>query len=234
MTCCRPPVRPGISGLFAAGSLLNRAYCGSVAARSRSMASRFVREALAWPPGVTRPAWASNSPSGLSSIGLADQVDKAAHRLATGKPLQAVGRRPLEMCSVERARSAEAVQGNQTEHDVLVLGGIHASTERVGHLPKLGLITDIGASGLLRAVGLRFSSSTRHPRSLISPLAASTNLAHRVLRPTAARFGSNFAGAARRSRTCKSIHKRPVNACWRLGRKRRLEETMWQAGPATT
>jgi hypothetical protein len=39
----------------------------------------------------------------LAPIRLADQVDKAAHRLATGEPFQAVGRRSLEKRKVERA-----------------------------------------------------------------------------------------------------------------------------------
>jgi len=34
-------------------------------------------------------ARARDAPAGLSAIGVADQVDKAAHRLAAGKPLQA-------------------------------------------------------------------------------------------------------------------------------------------------
>lgn len=52
-------------------------------------------------------------PSGLSFIRLADQVDKAAHRLATSKPLQVVGRRPLEKSRVESApnRAGKSIEG---------------------------------------------------------------------------------------------------------------------------
>ena len=35
----------------------------------------------------------------------------------------------------------DVLEEDQPEHDVLVLGGVHAAAQRVGHLPELGLVT---------------------------------------------------------------------------------------------
>jgi hypothetical protein len=43
----------------------------------------------------------------------------------------------------------DVLEEDQPEHDVLVLGGIHAAAQRVGHPPELGLVTD-GGGGAVR------------------------------------------------------------------------------------
>ena len=41
----------------------------------------------------------------------------------------------------------DVLEEDQAEDDVLVLGGVHAAAERVGHLPELGLVADVGRGG---------------------------------------------------------------------------------------
>ena len=54
-------------------------------------------------------------------------------------------------------RVGNVLQEQQAEADVLVLGGVHAAAQRVGHLPELGFVADGGAAGavarLLLVVG---------------------------------------------------------------------------------
>jgi hypothetical protein len=38
---------------------------------------------------------------------------------------------------------------DEPKHDVLVLGGVHAAAQRIGHLPKLGFVADVSAVVLL-------------------------------------------------------------------------------------
>ena len=54
-------------------------------------------------PGAAR---AREMAARLSAISLPNKVDKAAHGLATGKPFQAVGRRPLEGATSSACRTA--------------------------------------------------------------------------------------------------------------------------------
>jgi len=43
------------------------------------------------------------------------------------------------------------VKENQAEHDVLVLGGVHAATQRIGHLPQFGLVSSIRGGVVFRS-----------------------------------------------------------------------------------
>jgi hypothetical protein len=46
----------------------------------------------------------------------------------------------------------DVLEEDQSEHDVLVLGGVHAAAQRVGHLPELGFVAEGGGGvGLLGA-----------------------------------------------------------------------------------
>src|SRR2546422_6131014 len=47
----------------------------------------------------------------------------------------------------------DVLEEEQAEHDVLVLGGVHAAAEGVGHLPQLSLVADRGAVRGLRTRG---------------------------------------------------------------------------------
>jgi len=38
----------------------------------------------------------------------------------------------------------DVLEEDQVEDDVLVLGGVHAAAQGVGHLPELGFVADIG------------------------------------------------------------------------------------------
>ena len=41
----------------------------------------------------------------------------------------------------------DVLEEDQAEDDVLVLGGVHAAAQRVGHLPELGFVADVGSGG---------------------------------------------------------------------------------------
>ena len=38
----------------------------------------------------------------------------------------------------------DVLEEDQAEDDVLVLGGVHAAAQCVGHLPELGFVADVG------------------------------------------------------------------------------------------
>ena len=45
----------------------------------------------------------------------------------------------------------DVLEEDQAEDDVLVLGGVHAAAQRVGHLPELGLVADVGGRAVIRS-----------------------------------------------------------------------------------
>ncbi len=45
----------------------------------------------------------------------------------------------------------DVLQEDETQSHVLVLGGVHATAEGIGHLPELSFVADDGAVGFLRA-----------------------------------------------------------------------------------
>ena len=61
----------------------------------------------------------------------------------------------------------DVLEEDQTEDDVLVLGGVHAAPKRVGHPPELGLVARQGAAAgfVVRARGRPSPSSSRHNAS---------------------------------------------------------------------
>ena len=48
----------------------------------------------------------------------------------------------------------DVLEEHQAEHDVLVLGGVHAAAQRVGHLPELRFVADGG--GCVIRCGVEF------------------------------------------------------------------------------
>jgi hypothetical protein len=44
----------------------------------------------------------------------------------------------------------DVLQEQQAEADVLVLGGVHAAAQGIGHLPELGFVADVGGGRALR------------------------------------------------------------------------------------
>jgi hypothetical protein len=38
----------------------------------------------------------------------------------------------------------DVLEKDEPEHDVLVLGGVHAAAQRIGHLPELGFVAEGG------------------------------------------------------------------------------------------
>jgi hypothetical protein len=54
----------------------------------------------------------------------------------------------LRVCLLEGV--GDVLQEDQAEDDVLVLGGVHAAAEGIGHLPELGFVADGGGAGILR------------------------------------------------------------------------------------
>jgi hypothetical protein len=42
----------------------------------------------------------------------------------------------------------DVLEEDQAEDDVLVLGGVHAAAQRVGHLPEFGFVADVGGGGV--------------------------------------------------------------------------------------
>jgi hypothetical protein len=58
----------------------------------------------------------------------------------------------------------DVLEEDQAQDDVLVLGGVHRTAERVGHLPELGLVADRRAAVLLAFRSLRVLPAPRHCR----------------------------------------------------------------------
>jgi len=44
----------------------------------------------------------------------------------------------------------DVLEEQQAERDVLVLGGVHAAAQGVGHLPELGFVADGGGCAIRR------------------------------------------------------------------------------------
>ena len=70
----------------------------------------------------------------------------------------------LSVCLLEGV--GDVLEEDQPEHDVLVLGGVHAAAQRVGHLPELGLVAGgdavVGSHGL-SASGQKMQLDGRNP-----------------------------------------------------------------------
>jgi hypothetical protein len=66
-------------------------------------------------------------------------------------------RHELRVLLLEGVR--DVLEEDQAENDVLVLGGVHAAAQRVGHLPELGFVTDGSA---VAARGSRVLRQYRH------------------------------------------------------------------------
>ncbi len=66
----------------------------------------------------------------------------------------AVGLLCDKLCVVLLEGIRDVLEEDETEHDMLVFGGVHAAAQGVGHAPQLGFVADGGAGGLdsLRSV----------------------------------------------------------------------------------
>ncbi len=60
-------------------------------------------------------------------------------------PLRLLG---LELGVLLLEGVGDVLEEDQAEDDVLVLGGVHAAAQRVGHLPELGFVADGGGCAI--------------------------------------------------------------------------------------